>query len=250
MGSSKYYFFDTDPVLLLVFAVFLVSCTSAKPLIEAAHVTETGVPGIDNIPSLTLTIQIVTEQTPLSSTTPTSPALANTPIPSQTETPTEMLLPACDDPNDIELLLPPWLLQGTAGNSAEPPQPYQEIQPDALVGKDLLRVVIDIHGRTYGVGDRYDESAIIIDQPPGSWKVVSVVSYKNERGEEMNGKDGKQIVYIPLSDFIGVDQKGIPDGTRLNLGIPAGPIHARFWNKEDFIVEIYGIVACNSQPGK
>ena len=95
-----------------------------------------------------------------------------------------------------------------------------------------------------------NESAIIIEQPPGTWKVVSIVWYKNDRGEEVNGVHGNQTIYIPLTDFIGWDQHGNVDNSHLNLEAPAGPIHVRFWNANDFLVEIDSIVACNSQPGK
>jgi hypothetical protein len=163
-------------------------------------------------------------------------------------------LPICDDPTDIELLSSPLTLTEKGGNGAEPSQPYQDLRPDVLLGKDVFKVVTDIHGKKYGAGMHYDESAIVIEQPSDTsnsyWKVVSIVWYKNDQGLEVNGVDGKQTIYIPLTDFIGLDQQENIDNSRLNLEKPAGPIHFRFWNRDDFVVDIYSVIACNSLPGQ
>jgi hypothetical protein len=150
---------------------------------------------------------------------------------------------ACADPGDTELLSHPWVLNGQAGGEATP-QPFVQLPADVLQGKDVLQVKIDIHGASFDEGPRKDESAIIIDQPEGHWMVASVATHGIK-----NGKSGLQTVYIPLADFQGLGPGGVSDGTRLDLTQPYGPLHARFWNEADFVVEIPSIVACNSQSG-
>ncbi len=133
-----------------------------------------------------------------------------------------------------------WTLSGQAGGDAQPAS-YQSISADTLQGKDVLQVKIDLNGASFEEGPRKDESAIIIDQPEGHWMVASVARYNIE-----NGKDGEQIIYLPLADFEGLNN-GVPDGTRLDLTHSYGPLHARFWNEAAFVVEIPSIVACNSK---
>jgi hypothetical protein len=230
---------------LLFITLSLASCTGR---IEQAYVTETALPPGQGTAAPTSIIVDFTPTPPVPELTPTFPILSDTPIPTEGSPLTQ--LPACEDAADVELLSSPLTLSAPGGNSAEPPPPYQALRPDALQGKDTLKVVVDIHGKTYGVGARYDESAIIIDQPGGSWKVVSIAWYKNDKGKDVNGVNGKQTFYVPLTDFIGLDDKGNLNNTSLNLASPAGPLHFRFWNLNDFVVDIYSVVACNSQIGQ
>lgn len=151
--------------------------------------------------------------------------------------------PSCDDAGDIELLSQPWTLSASGGNADEPPLPYQQIDANVLQGKDMLRVKINLNKATFGEGDRKDESAIVLDQQ-GHWFVASVVSHGIA-----NGADGEQVIYISLEDFEELDDKGYPDGKHLDLSKSVGPLHARFWNINDFKVQLNSIVACNSQPG-
>jgi hypothetical protein len=142
-----------------------------------------------------------------------------------------------------ELLDSPWRLAAKGGSAAEPPAPYQALQTNALLGKKTLRIRLDLNGASFGEGTRKDESAIIIDQQDenGLWTVASVVTHNVE-----NGKDGEQVIFIPLADFEGLTQEGIPDGGKLDLTKPYGVLHARFWNSVDFVVEIFSIAACDS----
>jgi hypothetical protein len=236
--------------LCLIFTAFFLTGCAGR--IESAHVTPTNLPSGQASSPSTSAVQDVTATSFVAVDNPTVQVPTNTPIP--TEAAVLSQLPACDDPSDTNLLSSPLSLQGTAENSAEPPQPYQALRPDTLIGKDVLKVVLDLHGKRYGAGQHYDESAIIIEQSSdnsnGTWKVVSIVWYKNDQGQDVNGVDGKQTIYIPLTDFIGLDQQGNVDNTRLNLEKPAGPLHFRFWNAEDFVVDIDSVIACNSQPGR
>jgi hypothetical protein len=152
---------------------------------------------------------------------------------------------SCTDPGDIELLSKPWSLEGGPSQPAAAPEPVY-IPENIFSGKDVLQITIDLNGASFQVGPRKDESAIIIDQPEGTWKVASVVPHGIK-----NGADGIQTIYIPLSDFRGIDNEGFPDGTYLDLDRLYGPLHARFWNdKTNYVVEISSIVACNKLSGE
>jgi hypothetical protein len=133
----------------------------------------------------------------------------------------------------FELLTTAWTLKGAAMGDAQP-ETFQGVE-GRLLGSEVLKIVIDIHGASFEEGSARDESAIIIDQPDGQWTVASVATHGLD-----NGIEGPQEVYIPLSDFIG------PDGI-LDLNQPHGPLHARFWNETDFTVDISSIMACNYQ---
>jgi len=148
---------------------------------------------------------------------------------------------AIDPPviNCFELLTTPWIMNGAANEDAQP-EYFQGID-GLLQGSEVLQIIIDIHGASFGEGQSKDESAIIIDQPDGQWTVASLATHGLD-----NGIDGAQAVYIPLSDFIGVT----PDGatrSALDLAQHYGPLHARFWNETGFTVEISSIMACNYQ---
>jgi hypothetical protein len=204
------------------------------------------------------TISALEEHIAKLATTPSTsaplPTTVSQPTPTNTEEPilsipTEdivMVTPSCDDLTDIELLASPWRLEGKGGSDAQP-ETHQAMQSNVLQGKDVLRIKIDLNGASFSEGSRKDEAAIIIDQPDqnGQWTVASVATHNIE-----NGKDGKQIIYIPLADFEGLTSEGVTDGGHLDVTKSYGPLHVRFWNEEDFVVEIFSIVACNSISGQ
>jgi hypothetical protein len=138
---------------------------------------------------------------------------------------------SCNEIGGIELLSEPWHLEAENGDA----QTYQELDPNTLQGKTLLSITYNLHGLNVREGERKDESAIIFDQP--NWFVISLANY----GE--NGLDGQQMVFIPLSDFVGLSDvpSGIDGGAPLNLNAPIGTLHTRFWRAEHFVVDITSI---------
>jgi hypothetical protein len=133
-----------------------------------------------------------------------------------------------------------------AANTESQPAYFQEID-GLLQDQEVLQIIIDIHGASFGEGSLKDESAIIIDQPQGQWTVASLATHGLE-----NGKEGTQAVYIDLSDFVritnvtSVTSDG-GNGGVLDLTQPYGPLHARFWSETGFTVEISSIMACTYQ---
>src|SRR5581483_9607821 len=127
------------------------------------------------------------------------------------------------DAGPVALLPQPWHLAGQDGAD----EAYQDIDPDALQGKDTLRVTYDLHGLDALGGDA---SALIFDQ--GDWRYVSLSDYGH------NGLDGVQTVDIPLSDFAGLDPAQ-----------PVGTLHVRFWHQGPFQVDILSVVAYSSAGG-
>jgi hypothetical protein len=138
-----------------------------------------------------------------------------------TNPPTTIPLPTSGTPGG--LLSQTWHLTPNNGDQ----QLYQEIDPNALNGKDILRVVYDLHGHTI-LGN--DASAIIFDQN-NDWRYISLSNYGQ------NGFNGTQTVDIPLSHFPGLDPNQ-----------PVGTLHTRFWSAGPIDVHIYSITALSSQP--
>ena len=132
-----------------------------------------------------------------------------------------------------------WIMEGAANREAQPAY-FQEID-GLLQDQEVLQIIIDIHGASFGEGDLKDESAILIDQPEGQWTVASLATHGLE-----NGKEGPQAVYIDLGDFVRITRDGGTGGV-LDLSQPYGPLHARFWSETAFTVEISSIMACNYQ---
>jgi hypothetical protein len=143
-----------------------------------------------------------------------------TTTPTSTVAPANTPTPAPSLPNAVTLLaVPGWTLTNTNGDA----QASQSIDPNALIGRDKLRVTYNLHGLT-PLGN--DASAVIIDQPTGTWHYISLSNYGTK------GLDGVQTVDIPLSAFPG-----------LNLATPVGTLHTRFWYSGTFTVDIISIVA-------
>ena len=137
---------------------------------------------------------------------------------------------SCNEIGGTELLSEPWHLEA----ENEDAQMYQEVDPNILVGKTMLSITYNLHGLEIGEGERKDKSAIIFDQP--NWFVISLTNYG------MNGLDGEQTAFIPLSDFVGLpNSSGISGGGSLNLNAPVGTLHTQFWRAEHFVVDITGI---------
>jgi Ig-like domain from next to BRCA1 gene/Beta/Gamma crystallin len=144
----------------------------------------------------------------------TTPTIAPTATPTRTATPTP-------SNNGIELLTQPWHLTGNNGAAEK----YQSINPNVLQGKNMVRITYDLHGLQALGGDA---SAIIFDQA-GSWRYISLANYGQ------NGKNGLQVVEIPLSHFTG-----------LNPSVSVGTLHTRFWYSGSFSVDITSIVVFSS----
>lgn len=121
--------------------------------------------------------------------------------------------------NDIELLTTPWHLNAHTG----PSERYQYLQPHAFRGSNTLSITYNLHGLCLLEGDA---SAIVIDQPLGTWHYISLYSYGT------NCLDGEQTVLIPLSDFSGLD-----------LGGTFSSIHTRIWHRVPFVVDITSLKA-------
>jgi hypothetical protein len=117
----------------------------------------------------------------------------------------------------VELLSPPWHLVGNNGAA----EAYQSINPNVLQGKNMLRITYDLH-RLNALGG--DASAIIFDQ--NGWRYISLSNYGQ------NGRNGVQVVDIPLSHFSGLD-----------ISQPVGMLHTRFWYGSPFAVDITSIIA-------
>jgi len=148
----------------------------------------------------------------------TSTALPNELIPTSTPAlPTSTPMSGC-----VELLRQPWHLEGTG-----PQEAYEhDTDPNGLVGKSIIRITYDLH-RLSALPD--DASALIFDQPfGGAWHYVSLSNYGQ------NGFDGLQTVDIPLSAFSGLD-----------LNVPIGTLHTRFWHTDNYAIDVSSIMACN-----
>ena len=155
--------------------------------------------------------------------------VTDTPIPASASN-------SCSEVNGVELLSKPWHLEGDNSSSEQ----YQQIDPNALKGKNKLLITYNLHGLTIREGDRKDESAIIFDQP--HWFVISLANYGQ------NGLDGEQTIEVPLSDFIGLpdEPSGTAGGTLLNLDQPVNMLHARFWNSSHFVIDIMSVCVFSS----
>lgn len=116
-----------------------------------------------------------------------------------------------------ELLTNPWSLSGNNGAVEQ----YQSLDPNTLSGQTTLAITYNLHGLTLLGGDA---SAIIFEQPNGTWHYVSLSNYGQ------NGYDGVQTANIPLSDF-----------SDLNLSKPVGIFHVRFWHSGSFTIDITAI---------
>jgi hypothetical protein len=124
------------------------------------------------------------------------------------------------------LIVSDWVLEGNTGASER----YQQVDPDVLAGRDILRIRYDLHGSCLLDGDA---SAVVFDKKEGSvWRYISLYKY----GE--NCRDGVQTADIPLADFPG-----------LKTDEPVGTFHMRIWNSKPYRIEIMSVEAVGSGPG-
>ena len=123
-----------------------------------------------------------------------------------------------------ELLTNPWVLKANRLSVER----YQLVDPNALIGKKILRLIYNLNGACLLKGDA---SAIIFDQPFGrTWRYISLSKYAK------NCFRGEQSVDIPLSDFKG-----------LELNKPVGTFHIRIWHFKPYHVEIKSAVLYNPE---
>ncbi|HSX39747.1 MAG TPA: PIG-L family deacetylase [Candidatus Saccharimonadales bacterium] len=125
----------------------------------------------------------------------------------------------------LELLIDgAWSLSGNNGSSE-----YDiGIPSTSLVGMYSVQVTLNLHGTTFGNGD--DEASIIFIQS-GQWIGANLTSYVR------NGYNGTQTVTIPLSAFHKIGDSTI----RLDTTKPVSDLHARFWNRSIFTVDISSV---------
>lgn len=120
----------------------------------------------------------------------------------------------------MELLSSTWTLSGNNG-AAE-----KAIGIGKILNGDFLQLTYNLHGLK--LLDK-DASAIIFEQPNGTWHFVSLSNYGK------NGYDGVQTVNIPLSDFPGLD-----------LSKPVSDFHIRIWSSGGFSVDFSSALISNS----
>lgn len=124
--------------------------------------------------------------------------------------------------SNTQLLSSSWTLSGNNGASEK----SQIINSAVLAGNDTLQLTYNLHGLKLLGGDA---SAIILEQPNGTWHYVSLANYGQ------NGYDGVQTVNIPLSAFPG-----------LSLSQSLGTFHVRFWYWGPFTVDISSALITSS----
>lgn len=78
-----------------------------------------------------------------------------------------------------------------------------------------IRLRLNLHGATLGIGQRRDESALYLDQ--NGWRYVALAAYVHQRSNQW------QIITIPLNAFVGADN------ARFNRAAPFSRIGFRFW---------------------
>ncbi len=133
------------------------------------------------------------------------------------------------------ILSHPWHLEAS-GMAAEEAKDFSDQY--ILRNMDIVRVSYNLHGLMAQEGERKNDSVIVFNQP--NWFGVNLSNY----GE--NGLDGIQSVDIPIIDFIELPdpERGILGGRHLDLTEPISSIHARFWHRDYFLVEIIEINFC------
>ncbi|MFC1722160.1 PIG-L family deacetylase [Patescibacteria group bacterium] len=117
-----------------------------------------------------------------------------------------------------------WTLSGSNGSEEEDKQ----IPTNSLLNKKFVEVDFNLHGSEFGYGS--DEASVIFIQN-SSWYAANIVSYAE------NGKDGFQTITIPLSDFHKIGDASAD----LNLTGSVSSLHTRFWNSNDFTVDLTSI---------
>lgn len=228
-------------IIIGIIIAFTFSPTnpSSTPSVAATNTPELPTQALPtNLPAISpATAEPLVGPTAVGNTVATSTQAAATTPPSAGS------LNVCADGSAAELLPQPWHLEGkgeaSGVGSAEPSS--VNIDPNIMQGKNVLRITLDLHGTEFIKGALNDASAIVIIQ--GHWHAASIVDYAE------NGMDGDQTIYIPLSEFIGIPDASanVQGGDRLDMNRTFGPLYARFWNQEPFIVDIRSIAACTAK---
>ncbi len=108
-----------------------------------------------------------------------------------------------------------WLFRGRN----TPSEKYIKLDSDSLLGRDTLRITIDLHGTCID-----DSSTVTFDQPVGGeWHSIKLTDYVD------NCTRGSQTVDIPLTDF--------PD---LDTNAPVGDFHIKVTGFRNYAVDITG----------
>lgn len=120
--------------------------------------------------------------------------------------------------NPVELLEEPVHLEGNNG-SDEVGLPIDE---NALNGRTMVRVTLDLHGMEPLGGDA---SALAFDQD-SEWQYVGMDDYLD------SGFNGEQTFVMPLAHFMDLDPEAA-----------VGDMHIRFWYGSAFEVDVTSVVA-------
>jgi hypothetical protein len=102
------------------------------------------------------------------------------------------------------------------------------ISSSSLNGMSTLEMTLDLHGSKFGNGD--DEASIIFIQN-NSWIAANIVPFSQ------NGLSGSQLISIPLTAFHKVGDSS----TKLDTSKSVTNLHARFWNKSAFTVDVASV---------
>ncbi|MEK7576507.1 MAG: PIG-L family deacetylase [Patescibacteria group bacterium] len=117
-----------------------------------------------------------------------------------------------------------WTLAGNNGSAEK----NLGIPANSLSGMASASITFNLHGSTFGKGD--DEASIVFVQN-NDWYGANVVLYGQ------NGKDGLQIISIPLADFHKIGNASI----KLDTTKSVSDLHARFWRANAFTVDITSV---------
>ncbi|MGH8931328.1 MAG: hypothetical protein ACRDZO_12060 [Egibacteraceae bacterium] len=106
---------------------------------------------------------------------------------------------------------------------------------------DWLEITYDLHGLMAREGVARNDSVIVLTQP--NWYGVSLATLSTNE----NGFDGKQTVYISVTEFheLPNSYEGIEGGRPLTWGKDVGSIRARFWDFDHFKIDITSIRICH-----
>ncbi|MBN1462421.1 MAG: PIG-L family deacetylase [Paludibacteraceae bacterium] len=117
-----------------------------------------------------------------------------------------------------------WNLSGNNGSDEKDIQ----IPADSLLDMKYVEVQFDLHGTSFGIGS--DEASIIFIQD-SAWYAANIIPYAE------NGIEGVQTVNIPLQELYKIGDVS----TTLDLTDSVSNLHARFWNSDDFSVDILSV---------
>jgi hypothetical protein len=187
--------------------------------------TPTPTPTATVTPTATPTPTPPVAGTPTPTGTPTAtPSQSPSPTPTASVTPTLTPTPTPIPPSGGNLLGSLWTMSGSGGAAEK----NQGIAANTLNGKTSVTVQFDLHGTSFGPGD--DEASIIFIQN-NTWYAVNIISFG------INAMSGTQMITIPLSEFHKVGSAS----TLLNTSGTVTDLHARFWNRNAFSVDIISV---------